>query len=108
MSLPRIIRKYPNRRLYDSGARRYIRTGEILEMINQRVDFIVVDRATGRNITRAILLQLIAELEQQGPVLTDAFLLDVIRADGTASQAAEVEALERPVPRADQTVPQQT
>jgi len=87
-----LIRKYPNRRLYDTEESRYITFADIRDLVLQRVDFEVVDKRTGENITRCILLQVICEEEQNGQaVLSENFLSRVIRAYGrpTSSMLAE-------------------
>jgi polyhydroxyalkanoate synthesis repressor PhaR len=75
----RVIKKYPNRRLYDATASRYVTLDDIHQLVLDEVSFQVVDRKTAANITRAILLQVIAEQEQRGPaLLSEAFLSRVI------------------------------
>jgi polyhydroxyalkanoate synthesis repressor PhaR len=56
-----IIRKYANRRLYDTGSRRYVNLEDIAGMIRQGVDVQVVDAKTGEDLTRVILTQIIVE-----------------------------------------------
>jgi polyhydroxyalkanoate synthesis regulator protein len=63
MSEPRVIKKYPNRRLYDTVESRYITLADVRRIVLAKVDFIVVDKKTGADITRSILLQVIAEQE---------------------------------------------
>ncbi|MGH8326348.1 MAG: polyhydroxyalkanoate synthesis regulator DNA-binding domain-containing protein, partial [Steroidobacteraceae bacterium] len=64
MSDPRTIKKYPNRRLYDTVESRYITLAEVRKLVVDHVEFIVVDKRTERDITHCILLQVIAEQEQ--------------------------------------------
>src|SRR5438309_10479071 len=64
MSEPRTIKKYPNRRLYDAGEMRYITLADISRLVIERVDFVVIDKKTQRDITRSILLQVIAETSE--------------------------------------------
>lgn len=59
----RIIKKYPNRRLYDTGESCYIKLIEVKQMIEQGIPVKVVDSQSGEDITRAILLQIILEQE---------------------------------------------
>jgi len=83
MSEPRVIKKYPNRRLYDTVESRYITLADIRRLVVERVDFVVIDKKTQSDITRAILLQVIAEQEHSSdPVLSRDFLSQVIRSYG--------------------------
>ena len=60
----RVIKKYPNRRLYDTVESRYITLADIRRLVMDKVDFLVVDKKSQEDITRSILLQVIAEQEQ--------------------------------------------
>ena len=83
MSEPRIIKKYPNRRLYDTVESRYITLADIRRLVTEKVEFVVVDKKTQEDITRSILLQVIAEQEHEGdPTMSQDFLAQVIRAYG--------------------------
>ncbi|HVY79337.1 MAG TPA: polyhydroxyalkanoate synthesis repressor PhaR [Steroidobacteraceae bacterium] len=85
MSDPRVIKKYPNRRLYDTVASRYITLADIRKLVVDRIDFIVIEKKSQSDITRAILLQVIAEQEQSSaPVMSRDFLSHVIRCYGGA------------------------
>ena len=85
MSEPRVIKKYPNRRLYDTAESRYITLADIRKLVVDRVDFIVVDKKTQDDITRSILLQVIAEQEQHAePAMSRDFLAQIIRSYGGA------------------------
>jgi polyhydroxyalkanoate synthesis repressor PhaR len=92
----RVIKKYPNRRLYDPTVSRYITLADILKLVLEGIPFQVVDRKTDANITRAILLQVIAEQEQRGPsLLSESFLSHVIRAAHGATASLVKDALDR-------------
>ena len=83
MSNSRVIKKYPNRRLYDTEESRYITLADVRELVLDKVDFEVIDKKSGEDITRNILLQVISEQEQQGAaVMSEDFLSQVIRAYG--------------------------
>jgi polyhydroxyalkanoate synthesis repressor PhaR len=83
----RIIKKYPNRRLYDTTESRYITLADVRQLVLDKVDFTVVEKASGDDITRQILLQVIAEQEAQGePALSREFLAQLIRSYGTQVQ----------------------
>jgi len=83
MSEPRVIKKYPNRRLYDTVESRYITLADIRKLVVDRVDFTVIDKKTQEDITRSILLQVIAEQEHSGePLMSRDFLSQVIRCYG--------------------------
>lgn len=75
----RVIRKYPNRRLYDTEESRYITIADIRDLVLQSVEFQVIDKKSGDDITRCILLQVICEQEQNGQaILSEKFLSQVI------------------------------
>ena len=81
---PRVIRKYPNRRLYDTVESRYVTLADIRRLVVERVDFVVLDRKSQQDITRSILLQVIAEQEGAGEALMSRdFLSQVIRSYGS-------------------------
>lgn len=86
MSESRIIKKYPNRRLYDTEESRYITLADIRGLVIDGVDFVVIDKKSGEDITRSILLQVISEQEQHGgeAIMSRDFLSQVIRAYGSA------------------------
>jgi polyhydroxyalkanoate synthesis repressor PhaR len=80
MSKPRIIRKYANRRLYDTEASRHINKDDVRKLIASGKDVQIVDEGSGDDITRSVLLQLVAEQELGGqPVLSDQMLTQIIR-----------------------------
>src|SRR6201997_4371223 len=83
MSEPRTIKKYPNRRLYDTVESRYITLADIRRLVIERIDFVVVDKKSQEDITRSILLQVIAAQEHGGePLVSRDFLSQVIRSYG--------------------------
>jgi polyhydroxyalkanoate synthesis repressor PhaR len=87
MSEPRVIKKYPNRRLYDTVESRYITLADVRRLVVERIEFVVVDKKNNADITRSILLQVIAEQEHLAePILTQEFMVNVIRAYGTSVQ----------------------
>jgi len=87
MSPPRIIKKYPNRRLYDSTESRYVTLQDIRRLVVSREDFIVLDKTTNEDVTRSVLLQIIADQEQHGaPIMSQDFLSQVIRSYGSTMQ----------------------
>ena len=80
MTRPRIIRKYANRRLYDTEASRHINKEDVRKLIAAGKDVRIVDEGSGDDITRSVLLQLVAEQELGGqPVLSDQLLTQIIR-----------------------------
>jgi polyhydroxyalkanoate synthesis repressor PhaR len=84
---PRVIRKYPNRRLYDTVESRYVTLADVRRLVVERVEFVVLDRKTQQDITRSILLQVIAEQEGAGESLMSRdFLSQVIRSYGSGLQ----------------------
>lgn len=85
----RLIKKYPNRRLYDTAESRYVTLMEVKDLISQAVPFKVVDNQSEMDITRSILLQIILELESAGQPLFSVELLErFIRLYGDPTQAA--------------------
>jgi len=83
MSAARVIKKYPNRRLYDTEESRYITLADVKDLVIRKIDFVVIDKKSGDDITRSILLQVISEQEQQGEaIMSQDFLSQVIRSYG--------------------------
>ena len=62
---PRVIKKYPNRRLYDTKKSQYVTLQQIRELVLDEVLFVVIDQKTEEDITRSILLQIILEQESE-------------------------------------------
>ncbi len=84
---PRNIKKYPNRRLYDTNTSSYITLAEVKQLIMANESLVVRDAKTGEDITRSILLQIILEEEAGGaPMFTEAVLANIIRFYGNAMQ----------------------
>jgi polyhydroxyalkanoate synthesis repressor PhaR len=80
MSEPRLIRKYVNRRLYDTAQSRYVNLEDLRELITKGQPVKVVEQATGVDITTPVLLQIIAETQRgHAPLLSAEFLAMVIR-----------------------------
>ncbi|MFV0600885.1 MAG: polyhydroxyalkanoate synthesis repressor PhaR [Brachymonas sp.] len=83
----RVLKKYPNRRLYDTAGSSYITLAEVKELVMQGTPFVVRDAKTGENLTRSILLQIILEEEAGGsPIFSEAVLSNIIRFYGHAMQ----------------------
>ncbi|MDH4049007.1 MAG: polyhydroxyalkanoate synthesis repressor PhaR [Gammaproteobacteria bacterium] len=83
MSTARVIKKYPNRRLYDTDESRYITLSDVKDLVLKKIDFVVIDKKSGDDITRSILLQVISEQEQHGEaIMSEDFLSQVIRSYG--------------------------
>jgi len=81
----RVIKKYPNRRLYDTAQSRYITLADVRRLVVDRVDFVVKDTRDLTDLTRSILLQVLAEQEDVGkPVMSREFLTNAIRSHSTA------------------------
>lgn len=83
----RLIKKYPNRRLYDTRTSSYITLADVKELVLARDEFQVVDAKSGEDLTRSILLQIILE-EEAGcaPMFTSDLLSHMIRFYGNATQ----------------------
>ena len=83
----RVLKKYPNRRLYDTATSSYITLAQVKELVMQAEPFVVRDAKTGEDLTRSILLQIILEEEAGGsPIFTEAVLRNIIRFYGHAMQ----------------------
>ena len=90
----RIIKKYPNRRLYDTEQSRYITLVDLQHLVVDGVDFRVTDANTDADLTRNILLQIISEQENGGkPMFTTEILMRIIRFYGGSAQDALTEYL---------------
>lgn len=94
----RVIKKYPNRRLYDTESSAYITLTEIRGLVMGSAAFVVRDAKTGDDLTRSILLQIILEEESGGePMFTEAVLANIIRFYGNAMQSFMGDYLEKNV-----------
>ncbi len=83
----RVIKKYPNRRLYDTDTSAYITLSEVKHLVMDSEPFVVRDAKTGDDLTRSILLQIILEEEAGGsPMFTPEVLANVIRFYGNTMQ----------------------
>jgi len=83
----RLIKKYPNRRLYDTKTSSYITLADVKQMVLKQEDFQVVDAKSGEELTRQILLQIILEEESAGsPMFSSDLLSQMIRSYGSAMQ----------------------
>ncbi len=89
MSEPvRLIKKYPNRRLYDTKTSAYITLGDVKELVLKFEPFKVLDAKSGEDLTRSILLQIILEEETGGvPLFSCELLSGFIRFYGSTSQS---------------------
>lgn len=83
----RVIKKYPNRRLYDTDTSSYITLAEVKSLVMDNERFVVRDAKTNDDLTRSILLQIILEEETAGvPIFTEQVLANIIRFYGHAMQ----------------------
>jgi polyhydroxyalkanoate synthesis repressor PhaR len=93
---PRLIKKYPNRRLYDTRTSTYITLVDVKSLVLKHEPFQVVDAKTGDDLTRSILLQIILEEEASGaPMFSSDVLSQFIRFYGNAMQGMVGNYLER-------------
>lgn len=95
----RTIKKYANRRLYDTEASKHVTLADIREMIVAGDDVQVIEDTTGDDITRPLLLQIIVDQEQKGgqPILTELLLAQLIRFYGNPMQGMMGEYLQKSV-----------
>ena len=92
----RLIKKYPNRRLYDTRTSTYITLADVKKLVLQGEEFQVVDAKTSEDLTRSILLQIILEEESAGaPMFSSDVLTQFIRCYGNAMQGMLGPYLER-------------
>ena len=92
----RLIKKYPNRRLYDTKTSSYITLADVKQMVLKQEEFQVVDAKSGDDLTRQILLQIILEEESGGmPLFSSDLLSQLIRSYGNAMQGMMGSYLER-------------
>ncbi|MBI5277021.1 MAG: polyhydroxyalkanoate synthesis repressor PhaR [Burkholderiales bacterium] len=83
----RVIKKYPNRRLYDTDTSTYITLADVKQLVMDSEPFVVRDAKTSDDLTRSILLQIILEEEAGGtPMFSEAALANLIRFYGHAMQ----------------------
>ena len=83
----RLIKKYPNRRLYDTATSSYITLADVKHLVLEQIPFKVVDAKTNEDLTRSILLQIILEEESAGaPMFSSDMLTQIIRFYGNAMQ----------------------
>ncbi len=96
MSEPRIIKKYPNRRLYDTAISSYITLDDVKVLVMGHTPFRIQDAKTGQDITRSILLQIILEQEEEGePIFSSEVLAHLIRFYGDTLQGIIANYFER-------------
>jgi polyhydroxyalkanoate synthesis repressor PhaR len=94
----RLIKKYPNRRLYDTQTSSYITLVDVKELVLKHETFQVIDAKSGDDLTRSILLQIILEEEQEGqPLFSHDVLTQFIRSYGSAMQGMMGSYLDRNV-----------
>jgi len=83
----RLIKKYPNRRLYDTQTSAYITLSDVKQLVLENEDFKVIDAKSGEDLSRSILLQIILEEEAGGaPLFSSQMLAQIIRFYGHAMQ----------------------
>lgn len=92
----RIIKKYPNRRLYDTAISSYITLEDVRQLVTDEEEFEVRDAKTGEDLTRSVLLQIISDHEDRGqPMFTTKLLAQMIRFYGDSMQGFMGSYLER-------------
>jgi polyhydroxyalkanoate synthesis repressor PhaR len=86
-SAERLIKKYPNRRLYDTETSTYITLADVKQLVLDQEEFKVMDAKSSEDLTRSILLQIILEEESGGlPMFSSVMLSQIIRFYGNAMQ----------------------
>jgi polyhydroxyalkanoate synthesis repressor PhaR len=98
MEEKRIIKKYPNRRLYDTEESKYITLEDIKKLVIQNKEFIVKDVKSDEDLTRSILLQIIIEQEDDGePIFSTQALSHIIRFYGDSVQSVAGDYLQKSI-----------
>lgn len=98
MSEPRVIKKYPNRRLYDTAISSYITLEDVRRLVLEGAEFCIQDARSKEDITRSILLQIIMEQEEDGePIFSTEVLQQIIRFYGDTLQGMITSYLEKSV-----------
>jgi len=84
----RILKKYPNRRLYDTTASKFVTLEDVKALVLDHDDFMVEDSKSGTDLTSSVLLQIISEMEDKGQetLLTNKLLQQLIRFYGSGMQ----------------------
>ena len=95
----RILKKYPNRRLYDTQESVYVTLEDVRKMVLEKNPVQVLDSKTGKDLTRSVLLQIISEQETEGhePLLTNKVLQQIIRFYGDSMQGVLSRYLEQSI-----------
>ena len=99
MNQTRVIKKYANRRLYDTAASKHVTLSDIRKMIVEGFDIQIIEDTSGDDITRPLLLQIIAEQEQSAgqPILSEMLLSQLIRFYGNPMQGLMAQYLQKSV-----------
>lgn len=99
MNQTKIIKKYANRRLYDTELSKHVTLADIRQMIIDGTDIKIIEDTSGDDITRPLLLQIIVDQEQKGgqPILTEMLLSQLIRFYGNPMQGMMAEYLQKSV-----------
>lgn len=98
MTEVRTIKKYPNRRLYDTTISKYITLSDVKDLVMNREMFRILDAKTKEDLTRSVLLQIILEQEEDGePIMSSQMLEQLIRFYGDPVQSALAKYLEKSV-----------
>ena len=91
---PRLIRKYANRRLYDTVRSSYVNLTDVRNLISEGHTIRIVEQSSGRDITNSILFMIIGGMERvDGALLTTAFLTELIKAAGNSPDPGLAERL---------------
>ena len=95
----RILKKYPNRRLYDTKESVYVTLEDVRKMVLEKDPVRVLDSKSGKDLTRSVLLQIISEQETEGhePLLTNKVLQQIIRFYGDSMQGVLSRYLEQSI-----------
>jgi len=94
----RIIKKYPNRRLYDTEESKYITLEGVKKLVLKNQKFTIKDVKSEMDLTRNTLLQIIVEQEDQGePIFSSQLLSHIIRIYGNSDQSAASECLQKSI-----------
>ena len=84
----RLIKKYPNRRLYDTAISSYVTISDVKQMIIEYEEIQIVDAKTGEDLTRSVFLQILSDEEMGGtPILSNETICQMVRMYGQVPQS---------------------
>ena len=95
----KLLKKYPNRRIYDTDTSKFVTLADVRQMVVEREDVQIIHSKTKKDLTRSVLLQIISEMEEEGhdSLLTNRILEELIRFYGDSMVAMMAPYLEQQI-----------